>query len=192
LDSELLAKFSTSIFDAIKKDGLDLNKITQNGKDIVKESQLGYHIVDTNIQRLGLVRDLQTQGEAILSQTLYTTDGRVGINTTEPSAVFSVWDEEVEINISKRNKDVGYISTPRYQKLIIGANGNENLTLTPDGKVKVDHIIIDKISMSSAPAIPNYESKPGHIVWNENPGPGSAVGWICLGGHFWAKFGTIE
>ena len=192
LDNELFDKFSTIIFNKIKEEGLDLDKITQAGKEVVKGNQIGYHVVDSNLQRVGMLRDLQTQGEALLCQTLYATDGRVGVNTLEPSAVLSVWDEEVEITVAKRTKDTGYISTPRFQSLILGANGKENITLTPDGNVSVDKISIKNISMSSAPSIPNYEGTKGQIIWNENPGPGSAIGWVCLGGHFWAKFGTIE
>jgi hypothetical protein len=46
--------------------------------------------------------------------------------------------------------------------------------------------------MSSATAIPNYNAITGTLVWNESPGSGSAVGWVCLGGTRWAKFGIIE
>jgi hypothetical protein len=110
----------------------------------------------------------------------------------DPSSVLSVWDEEVEINIGKRSQDTGTINTPRYQTLILGANGNNNLTLNPDGSVEVDTITIGSVIMSSAVAIPNYSGITGQIVWNQAPGPGGAIGWVCLGGHLWAKFGTVE
>lgn len=192
LDSTLFTSFSGIIFGKIQAEGLDLDRITQGGKEVVKGNQLGYHIVDTNIQRLGMIRDLQTQGEAYLSSTLYTTNGRVGINTMDPSSVLSVWDEEVEINFGKRSQDTGTINTPRYQTLILGANGNNNLTLNPDGTVEVDSISIGSVLMSSAITIPNYSGITGQIVWNQAPAPGSAIGWVCVGGHLWAKFGTVE
>lgn len=192
LDTDLFTSFSDIIFNKIRTEGIELDKITQGGREIVKGNQLGYHIVDTNIQRLGMVNDLQTQGEAYLSSTLYTTKGRVGVNTMDPSAVLSVWDEEVEINLGKRSQDTAIINTPRYQTLVLGANGNNNLTLNPDGTVEVDTISIGSVLMSSAVTIPNYSGITGHIVWNQAPAPGSAIGWVCLGGHLWAKFGTIE
>ena len=192
LDTELFTNYSDIIFNKIKTEGLELDRITQGGRDVVKGNQLGYHIVDTNIQRVGMIRDLQTQGEAYLSSTLYTTDGRVGVNTMDPSAVLSIWDEEVEINISKRSQNTGIINTPRYQTLVLGANGNNNLTLNPDGSVEVDSISIGSVLMSSAITIPNYSGITGQIVWNQAPAPGGAIGWVCLGGHLWAKFGTIE
>ena len=192
LDTELFTSFSDIIFDKIRTEGLELDRITQGGKEVVKGNQLGYHIVDTNIQRVGMIRDLQTQGEAYLSSTLYTTKGRVGINTMDPSSVLSVWDEEVEINFGKRSQDTGMITTPRYQALVLGANGNNNLTLNPDGSVEVDSISIGSVLMSSAITIPNYSGITGQIVWNQAPAPGSAIGWVCVGGHLWAKFGTVE
>jgi len=192
LDTDLFASYSDLIFSKIQKDGLELDRITQGGREIVKGNQLGYHIVDTNIQRVGMIRDLQTQGEAYLSSTLYTTGGRVGVNTMDPSAVLSIWDEEVEINIGKRSQDTGIINTPRHQTLVLGANGNNNLTLNPDGSVEVDSISIGSVLMSSAITIPNYSGITGQIVWNQAPAPGSAIGWVCVGGHLWAKFGTVE
>jgi hypothetical protein len=192
LDTDLFTSFSDIIFNKIRTEGLELDRITQGGKDVVKGNQLGYHIVDTNIQRVGMIKDLQTQGEAYLSSTLYTTKGRVGVNTMDPSAVLSVWDEEVEISFGKRGQDTGIINTPRYQTLVLGANGKDNLTLNPDGSVEVDMLTIGTVIMTSAVSIPNYSGITGQIVWNQAPAPGSAIGWVCLGATRWAKFGTVE
>jgi hypothetical protein len=192
LDQTLFTGYSDIIFKTIQSEGINLDKITQGGKEVVTGNKLGYHIVDTNIQRLGMVKDFQTQGENYLSETLYVTNGRVGINTMEPSAALSIWDAEVEINFNKCGQDTASIGTPRFQKLVLSSNGKQNLVLHTDGSVAVDSISINKISMTSAPTIPNYQGVKGQIVWNENPAPSSAVGWICLGGHFWAKFGTVE
>jgi len=192
LDGDFFTGYSDILFDRIRKDGIDLDAITQGGKEIVKGNQLGYHITDTNIRRLGLVNDLQTSGETLLVDTLYATKGRIGINTIDPSAVLSIWDEEVEINVSKRGQETGYISTPRHQKLVLGANGKENLKLNVDGSVQVDTLVLGTIQMTSATSIPNYPGSAGQIVWNSAPGHGSAVGWVCLGSTLWAKIGTID
>lgn len=192
LDGDFFTNYSDIIFNRIKTDGVDLNIITQGGKDVVKGNQLGYHITDTNIRRLGLVNDLQTSGENLLSDTLYVTKKRVGVNTMDPSAVLSIWDEEIEINVSKRGQDIGYISTPRYQKLVLGANGKENLKLLVDGSVQADVLTIGTVQMTSAPTIPNYPGTAGQIVWNSAPGHGSAIGWVCLGSTLWSKIGSIE
>ena len=191
-DAELLDLHSTTILESIGKNGIDLKRITQDGREIVNGNQLGYHITDSNLQRVGMIRDLQTQGEAVLSDTLYVTGKRVGINTIEPSAVFVVWDEEVELIITKHSKDIGYIGMPRYQSLVLGANNKDNLVLNTDGSVEIENLRVGNTPMSSATATPNYNAITGTIVWNENPGIGGAVGWICLGDARWAKFGKIE
>lgn len=191
LNSELFKSYSDLVTTSIKHDGLDLDKITQNGRDVVKGNQLGYHIVDTNIQKLGVVTDFQTKGENYLSQTLYVTDGRVGVNTMDPSTVFVVWDEEVEMIVTKRRQDTGYIGTPRYQKMILGANNKDNLTLDVDGSAHVNELHIGKLKIKHSDTIPNYEGQIGDIVFYAYPTIGGPIGWVCLGSTRWAKFGTI-
>lgn len=192
LNTELFSGFGHTLFDKIRNEGLDLDKITQNSKEVVSGNRLGYHIVDTNIQRVGVLNDLQTSGENLFVDTLYVTSKRVGVNTIEPSWALSIWDEEVELAFSKRSKDTAYIHAPRNQRMVLGANNRQNLVLNPDGSVDIDNLRVGNVPMSSATAIPNYNAITGTIVWNESPGHGGAVGWVCLGGTRWAKFGIIE
>jgi hypothetical protein len=192
LNTELFAGFSHTLFDKIRDEGLDLDKITQNGKEVVSGNRLGYHIVDTNIQRVGVLNDLQTSGENLFVDTLYVTSKRVGVNTMDPTWALTIWDEEVEISVSKLSQDTGYINAPRNQRLVLGSNNRQNIVLNPDGSVDIDNLRVGNVPMSSATAIPNYNAITGTIVWNESPAPGGAVGWVCLGGTRWAKFGMIE
>jgi hypothetical protein len=191
-DTELLELHSDTMLASIGQKGIDLKRITQDGREIINGNQLGYHITDSNLQRVGMLRDLQTQGEALLSDTLYVTGKRVGINTIEPSAVFVVWDEEVELVVTKHSSDTGYIGTPRFQRLVLGSNNKDNLILDTDGSVEIENLRVGNTPMSSATAIPDYNAITGTIVWNENPAQGGPVGWICLGATRWAKFGIIE
>jgi hypothetical protein len=192
LNQELFQGFSNTIYNNISEKGLELDRITQGGRDVIRGNQLGYHIVDSNLQRLGQVRDLQTVGEALLSNTLYVTERRVGVNTLDPSAAFVVWDEECEIVLSKRKQDTAYVGTQRHQKLVVGSNSKENIVLDTDGAVQISALTVGKTQMTSADAVPNYEGSRGQIVWNEIPDSGGAIGWVCLGGTRWAGFGTIE
>jgi hypothetical protein len=177
-DTELLELHSDAMLASIGQKGIDLKRITQDGREIVNGNQLGYHITDSNLQRVGMLRDLQTQGEALLSDTLYVTGKRVGINTIEPSAVFVVWDEEIELVITKHSSDTGYIGMPRFQRLVLGANNKDNLILDTDGSVEIENLRVGNTPMSSATAIPDYNAITGTIVWNENPAQGGPVGWI--------------
>jgi hypothetical protein len=192
LTDDLFSGFSDIIFKKMQTDGIDLDKIKQNGREVVDGPRLGYHIVDTNIKRLGVVNDLQTSGENLLSDTLYVTQGRVGVNSIDPSAALSVWDQEVEVTVSKRSQDTAYIGTPRSQRTVLGSNGKDNIVLETDGSVEIENLRVGNVPMSSASAIPNYPAISGTIVWNETPAPGGPVGWICLGATQWAKFGKIE
>lgn len=192
LNEDLFQGFSKTIHKNLVEQGIDLDRITQGGRDVVKGNQIGYHITDSNLQRVGLVKDLQTVGETLLSETLYVTDRRTGINTIDPSAALAVWDEEVELVVSKRKQDTGFIGTTRYQRLVLGSNNKENISLNTDGSVEVEQISIGNVPMTSASVTPNYEGITGQIVWNESPTLGGCAGWICLGSTRWAKFGQIE
>lgn len=192
IDRAMFEKYSEVILGKIRSDGLDLDTFTQNGRPVVTGNALGTHISQSNLQKLGLVRDLQTQGESYLSETLYVTKDRVGVNTMDPSYALSVWDEEVEVSITKKGQETAFLGTPRHQSLVVGSNLKDNLICNPDGSVTIKTLKIANNKMSSAPAIPSTESEKGHIVWNENPAPGSVIGWVCLGGSLWAKFGKIE
>jgi len=192
LDHSLFNNYSTLIFDKIKQDGLDLTKITLNGQEIAKSNALGSAIVNSNLQTLGELRELRVGGESLLAQTLYVTPKRVGINTIEPSAALSVWDDEIEIVAKKKSRDVGMLGTTRQQKLILTANNKDNIVLSDDGSAQIDHLKIGSMQFTTSNAPPNFVSERCHVVWNTNPSPGGPMGWICLGGANWANFGIID
>jgi hypothetical protein len=192
LNEQLFQGYSTIIFNDIRNKGVDLDKITQGGREVIKGNQLGYHITDSNLQRVGMLKDLQTQGEALLSQTLYVTDSRVGVNTMDPSAALAIWDEECEFTVGKRKQDTVYIGTPRRQRLVIGANAKDTMTFDVDGSVHVDQLRLGKSILTSSATVPNVEGPLGQIAFNETPQQGSALGWICLGGTRWASFGKVD
>lgn len=192
LNDELFEGFSNKVHAKIRETGIDLDRLTQGGKEILKGNQLGLHITESNLQRLGIVRDLQTVGETLLVDTLYVTSNRVGVNTMDPSATFVVWDEEVEMLVTKRRQDTGYIGTSRNQAVILGSNNKENVVLNTDGSTKIQKLSIGEVPMSSARSVPNTEGALGQIYWNESPQPGAYIGWVCLGSARWAGFGKIE
>lgn len=192
INTNLFSNFSDVVFNKIKQDGIDLLKVTFNGDPVFNDNAIGARFTESNLQKLGTLRELQVSGESLLSETFYTTKNRVGINTIEPSAALSVWDNEIEITVSKRQKDVGSIGTPRNQKLVLFANGKENVVLEPDGSTTINELRIGEIKITSANKPPNYESDRNHIVWNTNPAAGGPIGWVCLGGANWANFGIID
>lgn len=192
LNTELFEGFSSTLFDRIAEHGIDLNKITLNGNPIVDGAKLSYGITDTNITRLGLVKDFQTAGEALLSQTLYVSDKRVGINTIEPGHALSIWDQEVEIGFSKRERDVAWIGTPREQTLVLSANRKDNLTLNKDGTVSINQLYIGQQEIGFSAGTPGQAAPKGSVMFNSTPGPGQPAGWVSLGNGAWSRFGTLS
>lgn len=192
VDNTLFSNYSKIIFDKIKNDGLDLEKITINGLEVATSSALGTSIVNSNLQTLGELKELRVAGESIIAQTLYVTPKRVGINTIEPSAALTVWDDEIELVAKKKSKDVGILGTTRQQKLVLTANNRDNILLHEDGSVEVSKLKIGSMQFTTADSPPNYISQRCHVVWNTNPNPGGPLGWICLGGANWANFGIID
>ncbi|MEI8287711.1 MAG: hypothetical protein WCG15_10465 [Actinomycetes bacterium] len=63
LNVDLFEGYTNIVFERIKENGIDLNKISFNGNPLIDGNKLTYGITDTNITRLGMVRDLQTAGE---------------------------------------------------------------------------------------------------------------------------------
>lgn len=191
MDQEFFGDYATVIFDRIREQGLDLNRITLNGTEIITGNKLNYGITDTNITRVGMVKDLQTAGETYLSEVLYVGKDRVGINTMEPANSLSVWDQEVELGMGKRSKDVGWIGTTRRQDLVLSANNQDNLTLVQDGTVRVQRLQINKVNLISVSSTPNHNEPRGTVAFNENPAPGQPIGWVSLGNSAWSRFGTV-
>lgn len=191
LNTDLFEGYSNTIFERIRENGIDLNKVTFNGNELITGNKLSYGITDTNITRLGMVRDLQTAGEALLSQTLYTSNKRVGINTLEPAHALTVWDEEIEVGLSKRERDVAWFGTPREQTLILSANRKNNLTLNRDGSVTVEKLFLGQLEVGSSDSTPKDVAPKGSVRFNSDPKSGGPAGWVSLGGGAWSRFGTL-
>ena len=191
-NQSLLTSFAGQVLAQLKKDGLDLNKILVNGQVAVDGSNLGPTITYSNLQRVGTLQELQVAGETLLSQTLYTTGKRVGINTIEPTQALTLWDQEIEIGFGKQGNNTGVIETPRSHSLVLSSNGKNNITLTPDGATTVNKINMGTMSFAVGSAPPVDNQPKGSIVFNANPSLGGPLGWVSLGDARWANFGIID
>jgi len=187
----LLDQHQDRVFARILEEGIDLNKITVNGQAILKGDRL-INVKDSQLRTVGILQDLQTTGETLLSQTLYTNNKRVGINTLSPANALSIWDEEIEIGVGKSSLGIARLGTVRDHKLIIGSNGQDNITLTPDGTTAVAQLKLGNMLFSSSPTPPHYNADRGTVVFNEQPNLGGPLGWISLGDAKWANFGIVD
>jgi hypothetical protein len=191
ITDEVLQQHQAIIFDRIQNEGLDLSKVTFNGRTLVDNDRL-VGVVNSQLRTVGTLQDLQTSGETLLSETMYTTNKRVGINTMDPKTALSVWDEEIEIGIGKNQKGIGRISVERENSLILGSNGNDNVTLNSDGSTTINTLKINNMSFTTAQTPPSYSAQRGAVVFNENPTIGGPLGWVSLGDARWANFGIID
>lgn len=187
----ILDQYQDRVFERIRDEGINLSRINIDGREIVQGDRL-INIVNSQLQTVGVLRDLQTGGETLLSETLYTNNKRVGINTMDPVTALSVWDEEVEIGIGKQSKDVAKIGTSRDHTLILSSNKQNNIILTPDGVATIPQLRVGNMLFSSSATPPHYNSARGTVVFNENPSLGGPMGWISLGDARWANFGIID
>jgi hypothetical protein len=189
---EIIDTFQVSVFDRIKNEGIEVNNLIVNGSPLIEGRKLSYGIVDSNLQSVGMLRDLQTQGENLLSETLYVTKNRVGVNTMDPVTALSIWDEEVELAIGKQKQNTARIAAQRSSNLVLGSNNRDNIVCTPDGNIAVNAIKIGDTMVSSSAIPPNYDAPNGAIVFNSNPNLGGPIGWVSLGLARWANFGIID
>jgi len=192
LNDDFFAGYSRIIYDRIRQDGIDLSRVTLNGEEIVNGNRLSTGITDSNLKTVGVLSELQVAGESLLDNTLYVTNRRIGINTLEPSSALSLWDEEVDIQIGKKQQGIMSIGSNRDQLIAIGTNGKINLLLNTDGSVTTPKLTLGTMTFSSAGSPPNYDAVKGTVVFNQNPSLGGPLGWVSLGQTRWANFGIIE
>jgi hypothetical protein len=188
----VLDAYQDRVFERIQQEGLNLNKIKIDGQSVVEGDRLTSVVRHSQLQSLGTIRDLQTDGEALLSQTLYVSNNRVGVNTMDPNTALSIWDEEIEIGIGKQSQGVARISAARDQILILGSNKHNNITLTPDGATAIPKLQLGNMLFSTSSTPPQYDAPRGSVVFNEVPSLGGPLGWVSLGSARWANFGIID
>ena len=192
INTDLFNSYSNLIFEKIKKDGIDLSRVTLHGDEIVKDNHLSNGIVTSNLKRVGVLDDLQVKGETLIANTFFVGNRRIGINTLEPNYALTIWDEDVEIVAGKKQGGVAQFGTTRNQAVLITANLKNNLLINPDGSVTITQLNLGKMNLTSSATPPNYNAPKATVVFNENPTLGGPLGWVSLGDARWANFGIIE
>lgn len=189
---QIISAAEQTILSHIAEHGLVAPKLFFNDRNSIDENQLPNSLTVSNLRKVGTLEELQTSGETLLDETLYVNKKRVGINTMEPSYAFSVWDEEVEVAVNKHGKNRAYIGTHRPFNVTLGAAGKENISLELDGSVTINDLRLGALPIGTASVEPNWEGRAGEIVFNDSPKIGAPIGWVCLQGSRWAKFGIIQ
>jgi len=171
--------------------GVVAPKLVFNDKTIIDDKEIAPSVLKSNLRKVGTLEDLQTRGETLLDNTLYVSQKRVGVNTLEPTYALTVWDDDVEVAVNKLGKGRAFIGSHRPINVTLGANGKENLSLDIDGSVTINDLRLGALPLTTASTEPNWAGRAGEIAFNDSPKIGQPIGWVCLEGHRWAKFGII-
>ena len=168
-----------------KTQGIGFDNVTINGNPLYTDNTLTPDITESNIQKIGVLRDLHVDGYTELNQTLNVHRRRVGINTTDPEMALSVWDEEVSIVAGKLKQGQAYVGTSRLQNLAIGINRTPLMEFDTDGLTTIKQLRVGQHRISYAPGVPGYVGTRGDLVFNSDPKPNTPFAWVCLGGVKW-------
>ncbi len=166
---------------------IDLNgaALSSNQVMLIDNKSLGNTIVESNLRKLGRLIDLSVTGEADIAETLYITNGKIGVNTDEPAGALTIWDEEAEFTVRKYKNRNMYIGSTRDSELTLGIGGNGILEINRKG-IATSTVQIGSITISTAQSEPSHRGSPGDIVINSKPVATQPWAWRCMGGQSWA------
>jgi hypothetical protein len=192
IDTEWQNKLVEQVVKQIQTQGINFDHITVQDQPLVDGNTLSSAITDTNIQKLGHLRNLVVKGEAHIYETLSVVNRRLGVNTATPESAFSVWDEEVAVIIGKHKAKQAYIGTSRDQNLILGVNRQPQVEIDTTGLTRVKKLQIGLHKISHDTQVPGWSGTRGDMVFNANPGSDRVFAWVCLGAHKWQTLKSAE
>ena len=191
-DVNIIGKLTADSLGSLQEQLNDKQSYTINGKTVLSENTLGPSIIESNLRRIGNLKELQVEGEVLLGDSLYVSPtGRVGINTDEPTHALTLWDQEVCLTVGKLQKDTAVIGTERNQDIVLKSGTNNNATLKADGTTVIEKPVLNGKTFTTSVMSPGYAGQLGDICWNSNPQQGQPIGWVCIGGAQWCNFGII-
>jgi len=191
-DVNIIGKLTADSLGSLQEQLNDKQSYTINGKTVLSENTLGPSILESNLRRIGNLKELQVEGEVLLGDSLYVSPtGRVGINTDEPTHALTLWDQEVCLTVGKLQKDTAVIGTERNQDIVLKSGTNNNATLKADGTTVIEKPVLNGKTFTTSAMSPGYAGQLGDICWNSNPQQGQPIGWVCIGGAQWCNFGII-
>lgn len=180
------------VSESIKEQGIEFDQVKINNEYVVSGDQLSSAITQTNIQKLGILKELRVKGEASINDSLHVLKTRVGVNTESPDRALTVWDEEISISIGKHKSHEAYIGTNRDQSLNICVNKEPMITVDTSGITSIKKLRVGFHSIGHHTDVPNWAGVRGDIIFNSNPTPGSPFAWLCLGAFKWKTLRAVE
>ena len=177
----------------IREKGIDFTQVQIDGVRIVTGDTLSRKITNSNLQYLGVLKELTVSGEAHIYNTVSVLNKRLGVNTQEPEMALSVWDEDVSILAGTFKDKAAYIGTGRLQNLVLGVNRTPAVEIDIDGTTAIKKLRVGVHRISHGTDVPNYAGTKGDVVFNANPSINDNVfAWQCLGGFKWKLIRSVE
>ena len=188
--------WSTDIIDLAEGKYFSIGRIS-----VLSASTLGDTITESNLQKVGVLRDLQVAGDAAVTRTLHTSRIEIGgfavdnhrLETIEEFTVVSNGTTEFilgnNIAIGNSNNQQRVVSV--YGQMTVGvANPEPGIGLTVAGSVSFDNKKFE--TNTGSPTEGRYNK--GDIVWNTDPKATDYIGWVCVvpgSPGAWLPFGAI-
>jgi hypothetical protein len=173
------------VVEQIREKGIEFDTVTIGGEHVVIGNRLSNSITASNLQSVGVLRQLSVAGETHLNNTVSVINNRLGINTSSPESALSIWDEEVSVIVGKHKAKQAYIGTARDQTLSLGVNRTPYLDIDNTGLTTVKKLQVGVHKFSHATQVPGWSGTKGDIVFNANPGPDLVFAWVCTGSYNW-------
>jgi hypothetical protein len=193
LSTEWKESLIADVESKIREHGIDFDQVQIDGVRVVEGDTLSRKITNSNLQKVGALKDLTVTGEAHIYNTVSVLNKRLGVNTQEPEMALSVWDEEVSILAGKFKDKSAYIGTGRLQNLVLGVNRTPAIEIDVDGVTAVKKLRVGVHRISHGTEVPNYAGTKGDVVFNANPSINDNVfAWQCLGGFKWKIIRAVE
>jgi len=192
LTDEWKKELVKDVAQSIQDHGIKFDTVFVGDDPLVKDHALSRKITDTNIQKVGVLRSLDVQGETHLNNTVSVLNRRLGINTQEPEMALSVWDEEVSVVIGKNKTNQAYIGTNRDHGVAIGVNRVSQIEIDTEGLTTIKQLRVGSHRIGHSTEVPGWAGTRGDIIFNSNPGTDRAFAWVCLGSYKWQTLKSIE
>ena len=179
------------VLDLARTQGIDFAKVSIGGEPMIDGNRLNARVTESNLEKLGALKELRVLGTAEFNTTMTVNIGRVGVNTDAPEMALGVWDEEVSLVFGKHSLNHGFLGTSRAQSLSLGVNRQCHVTIDNDGLTTVKALRINQHQVAFATQVPGYSGTRGDIVFNSDPKPGQPFAWQCLGGYKWQTLKAV-
>lgn len=154
-----------------------------DGNLIVSRTTLGDSVTNSNIEKLGILRTLEVEGESNFKASINVNN--INVSTLSNSDRFSIIVDSEEELVINANNDINIGNTENINRKIF-INGNTNFR----GSLNLNSKTI--ITGDSAPDSGTWSK--GDICFNNNPTMEGFVGWICVNAGtpgVWCSFGLI-